>query len=163
MILAALAGLGIDFVSDLIKDKGEALVTEGIKKVTGIDLTKKELTPAEIQKIKDHELAIMQLDFEKLKLEIEDRQKQEQEITKRWESDNSAGSTFAKLIRPALVAYLVIVVTILAIIDGNVGEFTIKDVWVTLFTSLTITAISGYFVLRSYEKRTGTSKWNKGK
>ena len=72
MILSALAGLGIDFVKDLITDNGEDLVKEGIKKVTGIDLNKKkDLTPHEIAKIKEAEFKIKQLDFEKLKLEFQ--------------------------------------------------------------------------------------------
>jgi hypothetical protein len=74
MILAALAGLGIDFVKDLITDNGEDLVKEGIKKVTGIDLNKKkELTTEDVMKIKEAEFKLKQLDFEELKLEKEDR------------------------------------------------------------------------------------------
>ena len=72
MILSLLAGLGIDFVKDLIEEKGDVLVTEGIKKVTGIDLTKKkELTTEEILAIKEAEAQIRNLDFEKLKLEFQ--------------------------------------------------------------------------------------------
>lgn len=74
MILAALAGLGIDFVKDLITDNGEDLVKEGIKKVTGIDLDKKkELTPAEIQAIRDSEFKLRELDYKELELESKDR------------------------------------------------------------------------------------------
>ena len=45
-----LLGLGIGFITNLVKDKGQDLAIEGIKKATGIDLsTKKELTPNERQ------------------------------------------------------------------------------------------------------------------
>ena len=55
MILTALTTLGLNFVKDLIQDKGEDLVTEGIRKVTGIDISKeKELSEAQIRFIKDH-------------------------------------------------------------------------------------------------------------
>ena len=57
-MLGVLAGLGIDFVSDLIKDNGEDFVKEGIKKVTGIDLSKKKPTKEEIQQIREMEVAI---------------------------------------------------------------------------------------------------------
>jgi hypothetical protein len=70
----ALVGMGIGFVKDLIMDNGEDLVKEGIKKVTGIDLTKKkvqDLTPQEVEKINSFKLEIQKLDFEKLKLEFE--------------------------------------------------------------------------------------------
>ena len=71
-ILPMLAGLGIDFIKDLITDNGETLVKEGIKKVTGIDLDKKkEITPQDASKIKEYELQLKALDFEALKLELE--------------------------------------------------------------------------------------------
>ncbi|MDD3443202.1 MAG: hypothetical protein PHW89_08060 [Sulfurimonas denitrificans] len=71
---AMLAGVGIDFVKDLITDNGEDLVKEGIKKVTGIDLNKKkELTPAEIQAIRDSEVKLRELDYKELELEAKDR------------------------------------------------------------------------------------------
>ena len=72
MILSTLAGVGISFISDLIKDNGEDLVKEGIKKVTGIDLTKKkELTAEEINAIRLAEVELRNLDFKQLELEME--------------------------------------------------------------------------------------------
>ena len=72
MILSTLAGVGISFISDLIKDNGEDLVKEGIKKVTGIDLTKKkELTAEEIKAIRLAEVELRNLDFKQLELEME--------------------------------------------------------------------------------------------
>lgn len=73
-IAATLAGFGLNFVKDLIMDNGEDLVKEGIKKVTGIDLSKKkpaDLTSAEVEKINSYKLDLEKLDFEKLKLEID--------------------------------------------------------------------------------------------
>ena len=72
MIFSTLAGVGISFISDLIKDNGEDLVKEGIKKVTGIDLTKKkELTAEEIKAIRLAEVELRNLDFKQLELEME--------------------------------------------------------------------------------------------
>lgn len=73
-IAATLAGFGLNFVKDLIMDNGEDLVKEGIKKVTGIDLNKKQaadLTAAEVEKINAYKLDLEKLDFEKLKLEMD--------------------------------------------------------------------------------------------
>ena len=69
--MIGLAGLGISFLTDLIGKYGEPLITKGIEKVTGIDVTKKELTQEEKQKIIDSQIEIMKIDFEKLKLEYE--------------------------------------------------------------------------------------------
>lgn len=69
-----LAGVGIDFIKDLITDNGEDLVKQGIKKVTGIDLnSKRELTPQEIQAIKDAEIKLKELNYKELELEAKDR------------------------------------------------------------------------------------------
>lgn len=74
MILSALAGLGIDFVKDLITENGEDLVKEGIKKVTGIDLNKKkELSPEDIKAIKEAEVKLRDFDYKELELEARDR------------------------------------------------------------------------------------------
>lgn len=164
--------LGINFLDKLAGEVGIPLVKEGIKFVTGIDLDAKELTPEDKQKILDNEFKIKFLNFDELKLKLESKlegkrinneheQKAEENITNRWTSDNNADSRFAKLLRPVLTAYLVFIVTVLSLLDGNVQGFNIKDVWVTLFTSLCMTAVGGYFVLRTYEKRTGTSVWKK--
>jgi hypothetical protein len=154
-LIGILASAGIDLVTNLIKDNGEDLVKEGIKKVTGINLKDREPTVAEIEAIKHSQEIISKLDFEKLKLEYENRLLKEQEVTKRWESDNKSESFFNKNVRPMLVVYLVVVSTLLALGDGNIGEFKIEEHWVTLFTSLTLTAVGGYFALRTYEKGKG--------
>ena len=72
----ALVGFGLNFVKDLIMDNGEDLVKEGIKKVTGIDLSKKapkDLTPQEIALIKGAEVKIKELNFKELQLELEEQ------------------------------------------------------------------------------------------
>lgn len=119
-----------------------------------------ESNPRDAVKLKEiesmYKLEIERLNLEKLKT-------QEENITKRWISDNNKGSTFAKLLRPTLTAFLVFVCVLLAVLDGNIGDFNIKEHWVTLFTTLCITSVGGYFTLRTYEKRTNTSKWNQSK
>ena len=70
-MLSVLAGLGINFIKDLVSEHGEALVLEGVKRTTGIDLSKEELTPEDKQRIMDSQIEIMKIDFDKLKLETE--------------------------------------------------------------------------------------------
>ena len=69
--MIGLAGLGISFLTDLIGKFGEPLIAKGIEKVTGIDVTKQELTQEDKQKIMDSQIEIVKIDFEKLKLELE--------------------------------------------------------------------------------------------
>ena len=61
----------IPFIGKLIDDYGEKLVLQGVQKLTGIDLTKEELTNEDKQKIIDSQIEIMKIDFEKIKLETE--------------------------------------------------------------------------------------------
>ena len=62
---------GIDFIDKLATEVGIPLLSKGIKAITGIDITEKELTPDDKQKIMDSQIEIMKIDFDKLKLETE--------------------------------------------------------------------------------------------
>ena len=61
----------IPFIGKLIDDYGEKLVVKGIEKITGVDISKEELTNEDKQKIMDSQIEIMKIDFEKLKLEFD--------------------------------------------------------------------------------------------
>lgn len=62
---------GIDFIDKLATEVGIPLLSKGIKAITGIDITEKELTSDDKQKIMDSQIEIMKIDFDKLKLETE--------------------------------------------------------------------------------------------
>lgn len=69
--MGPLLGLGLGFLTDLVSKHGEALVTEGVKAVTGIDLNAKEPTQEEKQLIIDSEFRLKELDFKKLELSLD--------------------------------------------------------------------------------------------
>lgn len=75
----------------------------------------------------------------------------EQEVTKRWESDNN-GSWLTKNIRPLVLAYLVVVTTLLIFIDGGVIDFVVDEGWRDLLQVVLITTIGAYFGSRGLEK-----------
>lgn len=173
LLLAAAPGIYKLFTSD---DKSEAVkdLTKDVVKTAGeklgIDFKDKDdlvkhiqenpQTVIELKKLEyDYSISIEKLKLEDKKLDYEHENTQEQNRTDRWKSDNSSDSRFAKLLRPGLTVYFALIVTLLAISDGNIGNFTIKEVWATLFVALCLTTVNGYFVLRTYEKRTGTSVW----
>ena len=62
---------GIDFIDKLATEVGIPLLSKGIQAITGIDITEKELTAEDKQKIMDSQIEIMKIDFDKLKLETE--------------------------------------------------------------------------------------------
>ena len=75
---------------------------------------------------------------------------QEQEQTKRVQSDNEHAVT--RLVRPMLVAYSVFMFTVIMIFDGNIGEFTIKEAYMPIVEMLLFTTVGGYFIVRTYDK-----------
>ena len=76
----------------------------------------------------------------------------EQEITKRWESDNLQSSWLPRNIRPLVLAWLVVSTTLLIFIDAGVIDFVVDDKWVDLLQIVLITCIGAYFGSRGLEK-----------
>ncbi len=75
----------------------------------------------------------------------------EEQITRRWESDNKAGWLPAN-IRPLTLAFLVVSTIVLIFIEGGVIDFDVKDNWIDLLQLVLITVIGAYFGGRSFEK-----------
>lgn len=69
--MGPLLGLGIGFITDLIGKYGEDLVVAGVERTTGVDLKKDKLTAEDKKAIMAGELALKELDFKKLELELE--------------------------------------------------------------------------------------------
>ena len=76
----------------------------------------------------------------------------EQEVTKRWESDNLQSSWLPRNIRPLVLAWLVVSTTLLIFIDAGVIDFVVDDKWVDLLQIVLITCIGAYFGSRGLEK-----------
>ena len=74
----------------------------------------------------------------------------EQEITKRWESDNVQEHWLPRLIRPLVLANYTILVDIV-IINGIWGK-PMAEMFLPLLLSLAATVTGGYFALREFGK-----------
>ena len=86
------------------------------------------------------------------KMENELKLNLEQEVTKRWEADSKSDSWLSKNVRPMTLVYLMGLLTLFALTDGNIGTFQIEEAYIGLFRALAVTAFGGYFVLRGIEK-----------
>lgn len=75
----------------------------------------------------------------------------QEQVTRRWESDNKAGWLPAN-IRPLTLIFLTLVFVVISIFDGNVGGFTISPAYVPIYQTLLICCYSAYFAGRSIEK-----------
>lgn len=75
----------------------------------------------------------------------------QQNITERWNIDKD-GNFLTRSIRPLTLLFLLIVVTILALTDGNIGDFTIKSEWVDLFKQAFLVVLGAFFIGKSVER-----------
>ncbi len=94
----------------------------------------------------------MQLKNELQKIIQEQEALIEQEVTKRWQSDNLQSSWLPRNIRPLVLAWLVVSTTLLIFIDAGAIDFIVEDKWVDLLQIVLITCIGAYFGSRGLEK-----------
>ena len=105
----------------------------------------KEITKADIS-IQD-KIKLQQLIHEQQNKEIE-------ETTKRWISDNSTESYLTRNIRPLTLSFLTLTLFIYIILDSSLEGFKIDSSWIDLLSSLLLLVYGGYFGVRSAEKIT---------
>jgi hypothetical protein len=99
---------------------------------------------------------------DKIKLQqlIHDQQNKEmEETTKRWISDNETSSYLTRNIRPLTLAFLTLTLFIYIILDSSLEGFKIDSNWIDLLSSLLLLVYGGYFGMRSAEKI--TKNWKK--
>jgi hypothetical protein len=74
-----------------------------------------------------------------------------QKVTERWKSDANSDSFLSKNIRPLTLAWLIVSVTTICILD-SANALTVEEMWVSLFSNLLMTVIVAYFGSRGVEK-----------
>lgn len=78
----------------------------------------------------------------------------QENVTKRWNIDKD-GNLLTRSIRPLTLAYLLVIVTILALTDGNINGFEIKSEWVDLFKQAFLVVLGAFFIGKSIERVKG--------
>lgn len=75
------------------------------------------------------------------------------QTTSRWVSDNQ-GNFLTKSVRPLTLIYLIVIISALAILDGNqlIENFNIKSSWVSLFEGLTMLVFGAFFGGKTIER-----------
>lgn len=111
----------------------------------------KEITKSNIS-IED-KIKLQQLIFEQQNKEVE-------ETSKRWVSDNETDSFLTRNIRPLTLAFLTATLFIYIILDSSLEGFKIDSNWIDLLSSLLLLVYGGYFGMRSAEKI--TKNWKNG-
>ena len=92
-----------------------------------------------------------ELTIQKKNIELDYYRVMNENVTKRWEIDLNSDSYLAKNIRPLTLAWLIVSVTTICVLD-SAAALTVKEYWVTMFSSLLMTVVVAYFGGRSYEK-----------
>jgi len=134
----------------------QSLVSGGVDKV--VDSVGKAIDELVTS---DHERLQMQAELAKIKLEaelnatkmeIDADAKIEEEVSKRWTADMAGDDPFAKRVRPFSLVYLLLVVSALAFLDGNLLAFAVKESYIDLFQTLLMLVFGAYFGGRTLEK-----------
>jgi hypothetical protein len=76
----------------------------------------------------------------------------DKEVTERLKIDMASDSELAKIVRPLSLIFTTLVITVLALTDGNIGGFTVGEEYILLFKSLLILQYGFYFGSRAAEK-----------
>mgnify|MGYP006908219644 CR=1 FL=1 len=72
-------------------------------------------------------------------------------VTKRWESDMASDSKLAKIVRPLIILYLTLAMTIYIVLE-SAGVISIKSSWISLYETIMVATYVSYFGGRSIEK-----------
>lgn len=165
-----------DFLRNIVDSKDEILnvvsdLSQFVGKMTGIEALefigkkidqRNDLSPEQKEIAKIH----AEKDLEEAKIITEQRKHKEKQISDRWKYDMRSDNVASKNARPFTLFYLLFVISVLATLDSAIESFEVQKHWVELFSTLTTTAVSGYFVLRTAEKpgalRNGVTKMKNG-
>ncbi|MBD3843915.1 MAG: hypothetical protein IE909_18970 [Campylobacterales bacterium] len=124
-------------------------IVESVGKVADDLITSdEERMEKENEKLKTN----LQYNIENKKLDLEAQKDENENISKRWLSDNQ--NMVTRLVRPFIVVYVVVVFTAIVFLDGNIGEFKINEAYIPIFQTLLVTVIGAYFGSRGFEKVT---------
>ncbi len=77
---------------------------------------------------------------------------EQQEVSKRWVSDNSTDSYMTRNIRPLTLGFLTATLFVYIILDSALVGFSVDEEWIGLLKGLMMLAYGGYFGVRSAEK-----------
>ena len=74
----------------------------------------------------------------------------DKEVTKRWTSDNEHFIT--RMVRPLSFIFVQILFGSIVLLDGNMGEFSVKEAYIPVIEGLMLTMTIAYFGSRGAEK-----------
>ena len=127
----------------------DSIVTAGVEKIVDVALDgiDKLFTSDDERLAHKTKLTIATQEF-KLQLE-QSLGKFEEEVTKRWQSDNEHMVT--RLVRPLSFAWVIVLFSVIIVGDSNFG-FNVKEAYIPVMETLLTTMTIAYFGSRGVEK-----------
>lgn len=71
-------------------------------------------------------------------------------------------TVFRRAIRPGLLIYFTAIFTFVMFADGNLGEFTVKTIYIGVLETILVTIYGAFYLGRSGEKITHIKQSGKG-
>jgi len=100
----------------------------------------------------DKDGSLSQEDKEMALLLIQKDIEEAREITKRWESDNQHGDWLAKNVRPLTLIVVIGFTLIMVLLDACPLNFEVSAHSFNYLEMISLTALGGYFAVRSFDK-----------
>jgi hypothetical protein len=155
-LLGALAQNGLGLLSSAIQAKGKEVVENAL----GVKISDNP-TDAEVAKLRqlqyDHEERLLELGIEKARIEQEElkallaaQANQEDNVSKRWQSDMASDSWLSKNIRPGTLVYILTAYLLFAALSA--AGIQVQESYVQLLGQWGMLVMTAYFGGRTVEK-----------
>jgi hypothetical protein len=155
-LLTTLASNGLGLLSSAIQAKGKQVVEDTLN----IKIPDNP-TPEDVVKLRqasfDHEERLLELGIEKARLEQEElkallaaKVAEDNNVTKRWESDMSSDSWLSKNIRPGTLIYILTAYLLFAGLSA--AGIEVNEAYVALLGQWGMLVMTAYFGGRTVEK-----------
>jgi hypothetical protein len=155
-LLTTLASNGLGLLSSAIQAKGKQVVEDTLN----IKIPDNP-TPEDVAKLRqasfDHEERLLELGIEKARLEQEElkallaaKVAEDNNVTKRWESDMSSDSWLSKNIRPGTLIYILTAYLLFAGLSA--AGIEVNEAYVALLGQWGMLVMTAYFGGRTVEK-----------
>jgi hypothetical protein len=155
-LLGTLAQNGLGLLSSAIQAKGK----EVVENTLGVKISDNP-TDAEVAKLRqlqyDHEERLLELGIEKARIEQEElkallaaQANQEDNVSKRWQSDMASDSWLSKNIRPGTLVYILTAYLLFAALSA--AGIQVQESYVQLLGQWGMLVMTAYFGGRTVEK-----------
>lgn len=150
-LVKSLLESGLNLLGNAVLSKGK----DYVEKKLGVELPP-EGQPIPSEKLVElrelefkHEETLQQLAVRRAELELEGEKVEHAAVSDRWKSDMTSDSALSKNVRPGVLIYLTLVISVMAFASQ---WLKVEDAWISLLGTAYVTVIAAYFGSRGVEK-----------